>query len=94
MRNLVQEETLLKHLAEIQGVYKGEEYVIVNLRGHLYKYDEPHKQVNKELENKYKLWTLDNLPWNYTDFKWKRVKYQMLYLLLTLLRKNLKTVQK
>lgn len=80
-----------KALGGDTGVYKGEEYVIVNLRGHLYKYDEPHKQVNKELENKYKLWTLDNLPWDYTDFKWKRVKVSDVVPLINSIKKELES---
>lgn len=57
-----------------KGKFNGEEYVLVNLRGHLYQYKEPHEQVSKELEAKYKSWNLENLPWKYEDMEWNREK--------------------
>lgn len=61
-----------KALGGDRGKYKGQDYLIVNLRGHLYQYVEPNKQVDKELQSKYGSWALSNLPWEYEDFKWKR----------------------
>lgn len=55
-----------------RGTYKGQDYLLVNLRGHLYEYVEPDKQVEKELANKYASWAISNLPWHYKDFKWKK----------------------
>lgn len=63
-----------KALGGQTGVYNGEQYVIVNARGHLYEFAKPVEQVDPVLVSKYKSWSVDNLPWNETDFKWKRVK--------------------
>lgn len=63
-----------KALGGQTGVYNGEQYVIVNARGHLYEFAKPVEQVDPALVSKYKSWSVDNLPWNETDFKWKRVK--------------------
>lgn len=63
-----------KALGGDKGKFNNEEYLLVNLRGHLYQYIEPGKQVSNELQEKYSRWYLDNLPWDYDDFKWKRSK--------------------
>lgn len=60
-----------KALGGDKGVFNGEQYVIVNAYGHLYQLKDPDKQVDKELTNKYKSWSLSNLPWDHEDFKWK-----------------------
>lgn len=54
-----------------KGVYKGEEFVIVNALGHLYELKDPKLQVSEELQKKYSSWELENLPWNHKDFKWE-----------------------
>ena len=57
-----------------KGTYNGESYIIAPLRGHLYEFVEPSKQVAKSLEEQYKSWKLQYLPWNDKDFAWKRTK--------------------
>ena len=61
-----------KALGGTSGSYNGESYVIAASVGHIYEYDDPSKQVQAVLVPKYKSWELDNLPWNESDFKWKR----------------------
>ena len=60
-----------KALGGNKGTYKGESYVLVNALGHLYQLKDPEKQVSKDLSKQYKSWSLNNLPWDYQDFKWK-----------------------
>lgn len=60
-----------KALGGMKGTYKGEPYVIVSARGHLYGLDTPEKQVKPALVDQYKSWSVDNLPWNERDFEWK-----------------------
>lgn len=62
-----------KALGGVTGTYNGESYKIVAARGHLYTFDDPEKQVPKDLADRYKKWNLENLPWNPKDFAWKRV---------------------
>lgn len=54
----------------MSGTYNGESYVIAAARGHLYELADPEKQVDASLAAKYKSWSLSNLPWNETEFKW------------------------
>jgi len=54
-----------------KGTINGEKYVIVNALGHLYQLKDPEEQVPEELKKTYKSWSLNNLPWDYKDFKWR-----------------------
>lgn len=63
-----------KALGGMTGVFNGEDYKIVNARGHLYELAPPEGQVSASLSVQYKSWDLDKLPWNENDFQWKRVK--------------------
>ena len=63
-----------KALGGMSGTYKGQSYIIVPARGHLYGLAAPDKQVSDDKVGKYKQWDLANLPWNEKDFSWKRVK--------------------
>lgn len=63
-----------KALGGMSGTYKGEEYVICALRGHLFELAQPEKQVSAALADKYKSWDLGNLPWDLGDFSWKQVR--------------------
>lgn len=63
-----------KALGGMTGTYNGEKYVIVAARGHLYELAAPEDQVAKALAPEYKSWDLAKLPWNETDFTWKRTK--------------------
>ena len=49
--------------------YKGKDFIIVNARGHLYQWADIVDIAGKDYEK----WKLDSLPWDYKDFKWKRV---------------------
>lgn len=60
-----------KALGGSSGTYNGEKYLIVSARGHLLAYStDLTKQVPEELADKYKKWQMENLPWEYKDFKW------------------------
>lgn len=53
------------------GTYNGESYTIVASHGHLYGFiKEPEVHVQASLKEKYKNWSLSNLPWNENDFQW------------------------
>ena len=41
-------------LGGVAGTYKGENYLITHLRGHLYEYVEPEKQVPASLSAQYR----------------------------------------
>lgn len=61
-----------KALGGMKGTYNGEEYVIVAARGHLYELAKPDAQVPASLVAQYSSWDLSKLPWNETDFSWRR----------------------
>ncbi|WP_181273534.1 DNA topoisomerase [Brevibacterium oceani] len=63
---------MAKALGGTSGSYKGQAYEITNLRGHLYEFAQPHEMVEPALSDRYRSWSLDNLPWNLEDFSWKR----------------------
>ena len=60
-----------KALGGSSGTYNGEKYLIVSARGHLLAYStDLTMQVPEELAEKYRKWSMENLPWEYKDFKW------------------------
>lgn len=61
-----------KALGGMSGTYNGTPYTIVNARGHLYEYAVPMKQVPAALQAQYKSWNMQYLPWDETQFAWKR----------------------
>lgn len=62
-----------KALGGNKGTYNGEEYRIVSARGHLLSYSTDLTiQVSEELAGKYQKWSMQNLPWEYKDLKWKK----------------------
>ena len=61
-----------KALGGNKGSFNGENYVIVNARGHLYEFVEPNDMVASDLQGKYKSWNVDNLPWEHRELSWKR----------------------
>ena len=62
-----------KALGGMKGTYNGENYVIVASRGHLYEFVDPVDQVQGEaLQEKYRSWSLQYLPWDEKDFIWKK----------------------
>lgn len=61
-----------KALGGDKGTYAGEAYVLTNALGHLFGLDDPDKQVVPALAEKYRLWDLENLPWDPMEMAWKR----------------------
>ena len=60
-----------KALGGKTGTFEGEKFEIVHARGHLFGYpQEPEKMAGED----YKSWSLNKIPWNPSDFEWK--KYQ------------------
>lgn len=63
-------KNFVKAFGGSSGTFNGEKFVIVNALGHLYELKDPKSQVDESLQDKYSSWSLDNLPWDHTDFKW------------------------
>lgn len=63
-----------KALGGNRGTFHGESFVIVSARGHLYEFMDPEKQVPASLAADYKSWDVKHLPWDETQFAWKREK--------------------
>lgn len=64
-------------LGGMQGAYNGENYVIVSARGHLYELARPDDQIigaDDDVKAKIKSWNLANLPWDASQFSWRRVQ--------------------
>lgn len=61
-----------KALGGKSGQYKGEDFIIVSARGHLYEFADPIKQVPASKASQYKSWELSDLPWDEKDFEWIR----------------------
>ena len=61
-----------KALGGMSGTYNGEDYVLVHSAGHLYELIPPAEQVPKDREAFYKSWDTTHLPWNETEFAWKK----------------------
>lgn len=47
-----------------------DEFQLTRAQGHLLELADPDQQVPSEQSEAYKKWTLDEIPWNYTNFKW------------------------
>lgn len=63
-----------KALGGMSGTYKGQAYVVVPARGHLFEFAKPDAQVPASKQERYKSWDMANLPWDEKDFAWKRVR--------------------
>lgn len=69
-----QAENYSKALGGMSGTFEGQPYIIRALRGHVMGYPkDPSKMVVKSREEFYGTWSLDNLPWNPDDFKWRKI---------------------
>lgn len=55
-----------------KGSYKGVAYEIASLRGHLYEFAQPQSMVDQALADRYRTWSLANLPWELDDLDWRR----------------------
>ena len=63
-----------KALGGMSGTYNGEQYVIVASVGHIYEFADPSAMVPASLKEQYAKWSLENLPWDETNFNWKRTQ--------------------
>lgn len=61
-----------KALGGPSGNFHGQDYMIVNLVGHVMELDDPVEQVPEAKKAKYKSWSPVNLPWDEKDFAWKK----------------------
>ncbi len=77
-----------KALGGSSGSFNGEDFKIVNALGHLYEFAQPNDMVDESKAAKYKSWDVANLPWDASDFQWKRIKKDKVNDVL----KNIKTV--
>lgn len=57
-----------------EGCYKGEQYKIVNSIGHIFEFCDPKDQVSGEKSDIYRIWDIENMPWDPNDFSWKKRK--------------------
>ena len=64
MRNMI------KAFGGESGNFDGCDFKICAARGHLYEFDDPEKQVDESLKDKYHSWLISNMPWDPKDFKW------------------------
>jgi len=79
-----------KALVGAKGSFNGEDYVIVNARGHLYEFVDVFDMVEGDgLKNKYKSWDVGNLPWQHRELTWKRKPKEGVSGLLQELKKTL-----
>lgn len=61
-----------KALSGTSGSYAGVQYKICALRGHVMGLLPPDKQVPAEQAQAMQKWSLAELPWNLTQFAWKK----------------------
>lgn len=65
-------QNMAKALGGMRGTYDSTPYVITHLRGHLYEFVDVADMVSPDLKEKYRVWNLENLPWDVNDLTWKR----------------------
>ena len=61
-----------KALGGTSGSYDGEEFKIAALRGHVLGLLSPEKQVPADKSDEMKKWSLERLPWDLSEFAWKK----------------------
>lgn len=70
-------QTFEKALNGRSGVHSivtpNDEYYLTNASGHLLELADPEDQVSEDKKDYYKTWDLQNIPWDYTDFTWKKI---------------------
>lgn len=54
------------------GTYKGQSYRIESLLGHIMEFVEPHEMVHEDLQDDFKSWEPNTMPWNINEMNWKR----------------------
>ena len=64
----------VKDLGGKKGTFNGDEYEITHALGHLLELKSPDEQVDDtKLKQRYGDWSsLNNFPWNVTDFAWRK----------------------
>lgn len=84
---------MAKALGGTKGVYDGTDFVIANLRGHLYEFKDPSEMVATADEAaRIKRWSLGDLPWDYNAFDWTRTQRDSVGSLIAQLRTTLSSV--
>lgn len=66
-------DAFVKALGGETGTFNGYTFIQAHAQGHLLELDEPENMVKPELKEKYRVWDLNNLPWNLNDFNWHKV---------------------
>ncbi len=58
-----------------KGTFNNEDYEIVCSVGHIFSFVKDMKEqvVDTSTSEKYEKWDIDNLPWDYTNIKFKKV---------------------
>ena len=79
-----------KALGGRSGVFNGEQYIIAHSAGHLYALINPEEQVPEEMYNTYKKWKLETLPWDETQFQWKKARLKGSTTLLNNIKESFK----
>lgn len=69
-----QARNFAKALGGKSGTFNGQQYTIVPARGHLYEFIDPDQQVPSGKSAHYRSWDIKNLPWDESEFAWKRGK--------------------
>ena len=62
----------MKALGGSSGTYHGESFVLCSAAGHLYEYKAPAEQVPRSYQNEVSAWSFSTMPWDETQFRWKR----------------------
>ncbi|WP_295730225.1 DNA topoisomerase [uncultured Limosilactobacillus sp.] len=65
-------ENFKKALGGSQGMFNGHSYKLVHAQGHLLKLEDPEYQVPEQLRERYKSWDPKYIPWNISDFAWRK----------------------
>ena len=79
-----------KALGGVSGTYNGEQYVIVNLRGHVYEFKkDPSEHVPANQKKQYHSWNMEYLPWDETLFSWERTQKKDVSALISQNKKTL-----
>ena len=64
MRNMA------KAFGGTKGTFNGEQFELCAARGHLFEFKDVSLMVPKAMQEKYKYWRLESLPWDHHDINW------------------------
>ncbi|MEJ1319569.1 toprim domain-containing protein [Latilactobacillus sakei] len=59
-------------LGGMAGNFDGHSYKILCSQGHIIEFKEPHEMVPVNQIEKFKSWSLENLPWDSSQMNWGR----------------------